>query len=178
MGLPDFLNYYASHLTRIIDCHCHNNLKDWISESGLSPIPLQFSPLIPWSKYPLSLKTHPLIGVTLAVFHQVAKQNGISSTLSPRTPLRNNPDFTPGFGNHYLQFLHSDKPVLAGSCFYKELVKEISALKAYNKISQLPLWTYFQICSYITSRAPKCNFTTPLMELKLVCLQIGLEKVG
>lgn len=61
MGPPDYRKYYyASHITRNVDWHCHQNLKDWVSlESELSPIPLKFSPWIPWTGYPLTLKLHP-----------------------------------------------------------------------------------------------------------------------
>lgn len=40
MGLPDFKKYYfASHITRIIDWHCHADLKVWVSlEEEMSPI--------------------------------------------------------------------------------------------------------------------------------------------
>lgn len=74
--LPDFKQYYyVSHLARIIDWHCHGYSKDWVSlESGIGPIPLLFSPWIPWDSYPNSLKTLPLTGNTLAIFHLLARR--------------------------------------------------------------------------------------------------------
>lgn len=47
MGIPNFYNYYlASHLTRVIDWHCHTESKDWVLlEASLYQTPLKFSPL-------------------------------------------------------------------------------------------------------------------------------------
>lgn len=70
LGFPNFglyfrLYYYAKHLARIIDCHCHAANKDWVSlEESFSKDPLKFSPWIPWSKCPLELSQHPIIGAT------------------------------------------------------------------------------------------------------------------
>lgn len=49
LGIPDFKAYYhASHIGRIIDWHCHSNLKDWVSmENDMGTVPLHFSPWIP-----------------------------------------------------------------------------------------------------------------------------------
>lgn len=98
MGIPDFRNYYyASHVTRIIDWHCHRRLKDWVElEDMLSHNSIQFSPWIPWTSQPEIIKSHPLIGTTLAIFHKLTKIPSLSTHLSPLTPLRNNPDFIPG----------------------------------------------------------------------------------
>lgn len=63
MGIPDFRAYYqATHLTRIVDWHCHSVAKEWVSLGyALFPIPLKFSPWIPWGSCPTSLKRHPLL---------------------------------------------------------------------------------------------------------------------
>lgn len=91
--------YFASHVLRIIDWHCHRDLKDFVPlENELCPIPLKFSPWIPWTSYPLTLKQHPLISTTLSIFHLLTKQSKLFTPLSPLTPLKNNPDFSLGGG--------------------------------------------------------------------------------
>lgn len=51
IGLPNFHNYYlASHLTRVIDWHCHGSSKAWVGlESVPTGVPLRLSPCIPWN---------------------------------------------------------------------------------------------------------------------------------
>lgn len=101
MGIPDFKAYYfASHVARIIDWHCHSASKDWISiESYLVPAPLQCSPWMSKTTYPKAMCAHPLVGTTLGIFHQLTKYPKFSTPLSPVTPLSNNPGFPPGLEN-------------------------------------------------------------------------------
>lgn len=131
MGLSDFKNYYlASHLTRIIDCHCHKDTRDWFSsESGLNPIPLQFSSWILWSSYPPSLKHHPLMETTLEVFHKLTRWTDVTSLLSPLTPLKDITDFMPSIGNSAFHLAPSNKLLLAGDCFHKGKIKDLAFLK-------------------------------------------------
>lgn len=95
MGIPDFRNYYfALHVTRIIDWHCHQKLKDWVElEHALSHTSIRFSLWIPWTSYPAAVKSHPLVGTTLAIFHKLTRLSNFTSHLSPLTPLQNNPTF-------------------------------------------------------------------------------------
>lgn len=118
LGIPDFKSYYhATHLARIIDWHCHSKSKDWVTiENDVSSIPLQFLPWVSKLKYPHTVKTHPLIGASLDIFHSLAKQPKFSSPLSPLTPLKDNPDFPPGMGNHLLTTTDTKMPILAWQC--------------------------------------------------------------
>lgn len=105
MGIPNFQKYYyATHLTRIIDWHCHANQKAWVKiERHWSQIYTHFLPWSPQSSYPKEIKTHPLISTTLNIFHKIASKHIISSCPSPITSLFNNPDFIPGIGNKSFQ---------------------------------------------------------------------------
>lgn len=131
MGLPDYRKYYhASHITRIIDWHCHQNLKDWVFlENELSPIPLKFSSWIPWISYPPTLKQHPLLNANLSIFHLLTKKSDLFSPLSPLTPLRNNSDFPQGMQNHSLQASDAESPLLAKHCFKNDLILDYNILK-------------------------------------------------
>lgn len=95
MGIPNFRHYYlASHVTRIVDWHCHFKFKDWVGlEEALNPISIRFTPWTPWNSYSKDLKSHALVGITLAIFHNLTKFPKFSSHLSPLTPLQDNPDF-------------------------------------------------------------------------------------
>lgn len=98
MGLPDFQkHYFATHLTRIIDWHCHSSSKDWVQpESDVTLINVQLPPWIPWSSCPAQLKSPHLIGITLQFFYKIAVPYESSSTPGPLTPLTGNTDFPPG----------------------------------------------------------------------------------
>lgn len=170
MGLPDLKNYYlASHLTRIIDWHCHKDTKDLVSlELGLNPIPLHFAPWIPWNSYPPTLKHHPLTGTTLEIFHRIAKRLDITSSLSPLMPLKDNPDFTLGMGNSLFQLTHLNRQPLAGDCLHEGKIKDLSILKQENNLPQIPFWFYLQICNYLYGKSRLADFSRPLTEFELV----------
>lgn len=98
MGIPDFkAYYYASHITRIIDWHCHSNLKDWVLiENDMSTVPLQFSPWVPKTRYPFHEITScdryytrhiPPSYQTFQIFHTPKSSHLI--TEQPRLPTRN-----------------------------------------------------------------------------------------
>lgn len=143
MGLPNFYNYYlASHLTRVIDWHCHAESKDWvILENSLHQIQLKFSPWTSWREHCPSLKNHPLTGTTLSLFHNIAKNTELTSNISPLTPLMNNPDFPPGLKNSILQAPGHKQPPIAKNCFDKSQIKDFTTLKKDNELTRLPLWS-------------------------------------
>lgn len=159
MGLPDFKSYYhATHIARIIDWHCHAGLKDWVTlETDFSPIPLQFSPWIPKLKYPQTLRAHPLIGTTLGIFHHLTKHPKFSSSLSPLTPLQNNPDFPPGVRNHLLRSSDKKLPLLAPHCFDNKIIKDLVHLRVDNNIPTLPHGR--------TSKSAAMSITPPIGEI-------------
>lgn len=98
IGLPDFRRYYfATHLSRIIDWHCHDHYKDRvILEKSCSKLAIQYLPWTDPGQYPLNIKGHPLIHTTLKIFHKIAAKHKLSSPPSPLSSLANNPDFPPG----------------------------------------------------------------------------------
>lgn len=131
MGLPDYRQYYyASHVTRIVDWHCHGTEKDWVFlENTLSVTPLRFLPWIPWAGSSAALRNHPLVSPTLQIFRKLKKNLSFSSQLGPLTPLKNNPDFPPGIGNCLLQSLTTATPLLASQCFLNGHIKDYTVLK-------------------------------------------------
>lgn len=171
MGIPDFRAYYmASHITRIIDWHCHSTFKDWVEiEEKLSHTPIKYSPWIRWSSLPAEMRLHPLVGTTLSIFHKLTKLTNFSSLLSPLTPLQNNPNFPPGMGNRSLQANDTNKPLLASQCFHNQEFRDFTDLKHTNKLPDLQLWTYFQCRSFLNRTQRKQNFNRPLTELESVC---------
>lgn len=171
MGIADFRTYYlASHVTRIIDWHCHYKIKDWVElEEILSPMSIRYSPWIPWKSLPANIRSHPLVGTTLATFNKLTKLKNFSSQLSPLTPLQNNPDFLPGVGNRFLQSVDTNRPLLAMHCFHNLEFRNFTDIKITNKLPDLPLWTYFQFRSYLNNTLRKHNFNRPLTELESIC---------
>lgn len=125
---------------------------------------------MPWKSYPVTLRSYPLIGTTLAIFHKLTKLHNFSSHLSPLTPLHNNPDFLPGLGNNALNLPNTNKPLLATHCFNNNKFKDFTDIKTDNNISDLPLWTYFQIRSYLNHAPKKTDFSRQLNDLETICL--------
>lgn len=113
MGLPNLQLYYsATHLTRVIDWHCHSAYKDWVQlESETVASPLHFIWWVPWASCS-SLKAHPLIGNTLKIFHNMTNTHNLCTIPGPLSPLSNNPDFPPGQNNPHLH-LTNDRILLA-----------------------------------------------------------------
>lgn len=97
IGLPNFKKYQqASHITRIIDWHCHSSNKDWIQlEQSLFRFNLIF---YPWSLHSKTDKklNHPLVANTLDIWQKVAGIHKLASIPGPLTPVTKNPDFIPG----------------------------------------------------------------------------------
>lgn len=81
VGLPDFKKYHqASHITRIIDWHCHEMNKDWIQlEQNLVPFQI---PFYLWSSHSKTENkiNHPLIANTLNIWHKIAGKYKLAST--------------------------------------------------------------------------------------------------
>lgn len=104
IGLPNLLNYHpATHLARIMDWNVHTQQKDWVSlETSFTKLPLSSLPWISSNQIPPEICLHQTIGPTIQCFHQMCKYTSISSTPSPLTPIKLNPDFPPGMQHQYL----------------------------------------------------------------------------
>lgn len=91
IGIPDFKHYYyATHLTRVVDFHCHQKKIDWIViENALAKSPLKFLPWIQKSNFSPSLKSHPFIGIFFGNLFQLK----MGFHPRPTTPIANNPSF-------------------------------------------------------------------------------------
>lgn len=152
VGLPDFRNYYYYDSVSLA--------------SDMHPIPLLYSPWIPWAICPLSLKQHPLTGNILEVFHRIAKCSDATSSPSPLTPLKDNPDFTPGLGNPAFQSAQQKAPLLAGDCYLNGKIKEWATLRTVKNLPHMPLWSYLQLRSYLWAKESKENFHRPLTDLE------------
>lgn len=89
MGLLDFKKYHhATHISRLIDCYCHENNKDCVKLETSNN--LQNLVYFPWtlnSKLPKTLKQLPLIKTTLDIFHKIASMQTYRDLLyrSPKT---------------------------------------------------------------------------------------------
>lgn len=171
MGLPHFHNYYlASHLTRVIDWHCHDKSKDWVQlEEALTSSTLRFSPWIPWGRQHQSIRRHPLTGTTMEAFQTVIKKYDLTTQMSPLTPIQNNPDFGPGLVGGIFQAPDLSKLLTAGDCFRKDKVKDYSVLKEDNSLTHLPRWSYFQLRSFVTDKTKQPHFQRPMTQFETVC---------
>lgn len=168
---PNFRSYYqASHITRIIDWHCHESEKDWVSlESTLATLPLRYLPWSPIKTLPHAVRLHPITGTTLKIITGLAKQKKLTSTPSPLTPLTDNPDFTPGLHNPTLKKSPAGDPLLAGDCYNENKFRDWSSFKTDLNRPQMKLWTYFQLRSYLGNIKEPLTLHRPLTALESVC---------
>lgn len=85
IGLPNFKHYYyTSHLSRIIDWHCHGQANDWVAlEESLNTALLKFSPSTPKSKTSVNSRIHPITDNTLEIIRHIANHKLITSPLAP-----------------------------------------------------------------------------------------------
>lgn len=170
MGLPHFHNYYiASHLTRVIDWHCHGNSKDWVAlEAHSSPTPLPCnSPLDPMAEPQTIPKKIPFDSTTLHLFLTVTQKKNLNSMLSPLTPLRNNPDFR-DLEKCILKYKAQTYPY-NGKLFPQGPNKNFTAFKIDNRLVNLLMWSYFQISSYANHKTRKPFFSREMTDLEEAC---------
>lgn len=148
IGFPSFKNYYhASHLARIIDWHCHERGKDWVTlEAKLCSIPLMYTP---WRSLSATIRRHPIRGTTLEILSNITKRTDVTTVPSPLTPLGDSPDFVPGIQNATLHSRSRNAPLLAGDCFLGGKLRDWTSLKTESDLPHLKLWTYFQLRSYL-----------------------------
>lgn len=88
IGLPDFKKYYyATHITRLIDWHCHSQNKDWVHLEHLHNE--QQLLYYPWSIHSKNSRNidHPLVATTLNIWHKTATQHKLASIPGPLTPI-------------------------------------------------------------------------------------------
>lgn len=136
----------------------------------MCPTSIRFLPWTPWMSQPAILKSHPLIGTTLSIFHKSTRFQDFSSHYGPLTPLYNNHDFLPGLGNNALRLPNTNKPLLTTHCFNNNQFKDLTEIKADADLPELPMCTYFQICSYLNHAPTKTAFSRQLTALETICL--------
>lgn len=147
LGVPNFQNYYfATHLARIVDWHCHCANKDWVQLEELSSaIPLAYTLWIVWPKCSLDIKHHPLIGATLST-----RWTAIALSL---LSLNNDPDFPPGLNDTSLLKLADNTPVLAKHCVRKGRILSYEGLLDALKPIVCTPWSYRQIHNFLSSHS-------------------------
>lgn len=163
VGLPNFT-------IAIEPWHRHEHMKDWVSlEADLCPIPLKYSPWIPWNRYPHGLRRHPLAGNTLGILNILAKQKDITTLPSPLTALKDNPDFIPGEQNSTLQPFMENASLLAADCFHGDKFKDWSSIKLESNLPHMRHWTYLQLRSYLGKFRNPQDLRRPLTDLESIC---------
>lgn len=138
---------------------------DWRT---LSSTPLTFSPWIPWQSQRDSIKHHLITGTTLRLAHIIASNTDLTTSLSPFSPLKDNPDFLPGVGNDSLQTPDTKPPLLAKDCFHTGLSKSHLKLKNDYDLPRLPWWTYFHIRDYAIRGSRRHFFSRELTDIEKV----------
>lgn len=133
----------ASHLARIVDWNIHPKTKAWVQlEHSFSPIPLSQTPWIIPKNTPPTCQNHPLIIPTLASFRETCSKYRKSSILGPMTPLRHNPDFTPGTSLSFLSDIWSYAHVRAEHFFEDDRLVSHTTLATKMTNGSFPFWTY------------------------------------
>lgn len=79
---------------------------------------------------PLILKSHPLIGATLRIFHSVAQKYHLASSPGPLTPLAQNPEFSMGLAASVLPSRGDKTPVVNYHCIEQGKLKSFEQLQA------------------------------------------------
>lgn len=172
LGLTDICKYQqACHLARIVDWNIHIKNKDWIHlEQSFSDIPIA---QLPWTEpryIPALSKNHPLINPTLATFHTACKKYKISSLHGPMTPLRLNPDFTPGMHTSFLVD-HWPYPTVRAEHFFNDAhLLTQSALATKLNIDTFPFWTYVQLRHFFNKPKPRPDWSRCTTKFEHLCL--------
>lgn len=136
IGLPDIQQYYWScHLQRIIDCHTHHQVKDWVTlENSLFLYPIICVPWIHCNLWPKNLTDHPTIGPTLECFAVISHEFKLSRVPDPLSPILMNPQIPPGMTPHPLS---SKQPIIGLRIHYLLLEGKLLTLEHMNARSGL-----------------------------------------
>lgn len=109
IGLPDVKAYYrATHLTRVVDWHCHAEAKQWVameledSDGTAKSWPWITTPI------PKAIVAHPTLGSTIQVARDAFRHSSVSPIPSPMVPIPGNPDFLPGCRGPVFRYLTAE----------------------------------------------------------------------
>lgn len=168
IGLPEFKRYpSATHISRIIDWHCHERNKDWVTLETTNDIQN-----LTWtcnSKISTPLKKHPLIKITLDIFHKIDPTCKIASSPGPLTPIDNNPDFPPGVNQKRMPKPARSKTFLAVHCFHKGRLKSYDSMKEEFGESLPDEWFYIQLHDFLQNSQFKASYCLPMTPLEQIC---------
>lgn len=130
IGLPDFKKYHnATHITRLIDWHCHGDNKDWVQlELSYNKQQLLY---FPWTNHAKSLNNmkHPLINTTIDILHKIATTHKIASIPGPLAPIEGNPDFAPGMNQRCLPRPKHSSKFLTSHCFLGNRMRTLESFQ-------------------------------------------------
>lgn len=85
----------------------------------------------------------------------MTKKSTLTSALSPLTPLKNNPDFTLVTVNINLHTRNPTWQITVRDCFHNGQIKDTLTLQSNTGLLSLPLWSYFQIRSFVNDKTKK-----------------------
>ena len=178
VGLPDIYKYHlACGLTRIVDWTIHSGQKDWLQlEQLFSPLRLPQLPWIAQQNVPADCTEHPLIRPSLLAFREACNKHRLSDLYGPMTPLRMNPDFTPGM---HPAFLAEDWPhptVQTNQCFTNGRLLLQSELASKINKDVFPFWTYVQIRHFFTRLAPGTIWSKAATPFEHICSSIEPQR--
>uniref|UniRef100_A0A8C5LLZ2 Reverse transcriptase domain-containing protein n=1 Tax=Leptobrachium leishanense TaxID=445787 RepID=A0A8C5LLZ2_9ANUR len=164
LALPDAkLYYYAVHLTRLLEWSLQKSEKLWLDlEEKLMGTPLWTLPWIrcqgPWEQS----RTWCLTTETLGIWRRLRMQFGLTSSISPLLPLRDNPDFAPGVCTALkVRFDLPDRITVAS--FLKDGCPPPLLNSDGSPVTHLQeRFNYHQIQSYLRSLRAGFSLTRPL----------------
>lgn len=170
LAIPDLRKYYyATHLTRLIDWNRHQTTKLWTRlEQTQSDIPLNRAPWC-YDRLPSTVKTHPLIGVTIRTCAALFTRFRLISLVSPLRPILGTPEFTPGYTDPVFQSLRDLKYFQASHFILDGKWPTISELMSPSGPFHLDFWRAAQLNHFLKTLPSPRSFDQTLTTYKTYC---------
>lgn len=171
LGLPDIQKYHwTCHLTRIMDWHVHQSIKDWIKlENSFAHTLLSHLPWINHKSIPKEYSARPLIGATLLHFKYACKNLAITPSPGPMTPLNHNPDFSPGLSLHDSTNDPHSSITGAQQLFHNGNLLSYQAISSKFPELNIPFYKYLQLRHFLGEA--KLPLAPGLHTLKIIMQQ-------